>query len=139
MNTEIEKYFRVIKATKSLMHVKLMGHWTKTLAAVIGPGFVDRWKEMIDQFQGTRFYLLIDLTDFETPSYEAKEFIFQTMKYTLPRGFVKAIEISPKAITRIGIKTTASRAEINDQRIVVNSLEEAREILSEWNISYYAS
>jgi hypothetical protein len=131
MEVKIEEYYKFISTKNSILHVELNGFWTKSIVDRIGSHFVDDWKKKVDEFLGSNFYVLVDMSSFSQPSEAAKEYIRQTMEYSFANGFQKAVEIAPKTLTRMGIRDAASQTEVNEYRIQASSMNEALEILKE--------
>ncbi len=71
------------------------------------------------------FFIIADLSEFQPSSLKIQDIIAEGMIYCNEHGLLKAIEVLPNAIQRIGINSAERKSGTSDLRIVTKSLEEA--------------
>ena len=124
---ESSDYYEIVSAEEGVFHFRVKGFWSDEVLAQIGAQFLDQIEGGIDSMGGERFLLLVDTTEFKPPSQKVRDVMTQVMVYARERNLYKTVEIMPSAVTRIAVQQAARESGKDDFRIVVSSLEEARE------------
>jgi hypothetical protein len=121
---DISDYFVVVSTNDGVVHFQLKGFWSEKVAAEIGQEFVKQFKEAIDKMRGQKYFALVDVTEFKTPSPEANELLAQSMKYANQYNLQKAVEVLPSAVLKLSLKDAERQSGESGFRIMVSSVEE---------------
>lgn len=126
---DISKYFRIVSAENSVVHVEHRGSWSDKVIEQMGDEFFRLWKDAVDSIGGERFIVLADLTDFRALGPKLQEYLTRAMSYAKTHNLYKAVEVVSQAQAQIGIKDAALATGKDDFRIVVTSLAQAQKVI----------
>ena len=125
-------HFEVISTADQVFHFRLKGFMSSEVTAQIETDFVALFRENVDSVGegGRAFYLLVDMSKLKTLPPKAKAMVAECMKYLGGFNLIKAVEVMPSALTRVSLDDAAEKSGEDDFRIVVGSVQEARETIN---------
>jgi len=130
-----EDFIEIISTRDEVIHIKLKGFWDKSIVNEISDSLFKTMTEVVESYKGSNFLVLADLSDIGTLTDEMKNAIGRVMKYCLEHGLYKSIQVLPKSMVKMGVDHVVKKVSIQDFRIVVNSLEEAHNVINQVKIN----
>ena len=127
----IADFFK-IQTKNDILYLKLKNRWSDSVATAIGNDFKTIYADAVDGFKGQPFYSLIELApEFKPVDIKVKELMSFGMQYSNTRNLKRSVQIMPDALQRLALQDAAQKAQHNNFRIIVSSLEEGLQKIEE--------
>lgn len=130
-NVNIDDYYRVISVQDNVVHVEIKGFGDDRIIDQIGPQFLALYENAVKQCRGKRFITLADWSTCPVLGKKMIEYFSKAMLILKRYNGYKVVEVIPKALAQIGVKTAAEQTGKDDFRIVVSSLAEAQKVIEQ--------
>lgn len=127
----IDDYHRIVSIQDNVIHVEIKGFWDDHVIDQIGTEFIARYENAIKQLHGKRFITLADWSTCPVLGKRMIEYLGKAMLLVKRYNGYKVVEVIPKALAQMGIKTAAEQTGKDDFRIVVSSLAEAQKVIAQ--------
>lgn len=123
---DLSEHFKIISTSNNTIHCFFEGFWGDFEASEIGEEFYNLCKKVIDSFEGKKFIVLVEQDQsFQLVSFKAQEYISLVMKYAVERNLIKAIEVTPDSVSRLGMNAAELKSGKADFREAYKTMEEA--------------
>ena len=104
---QVEDVFQVKQASEGVFRFKLSGFLDEERIPSVAPRIEDLYCHCVDGFRGQPFVVVADLRDLRVLTEEGEQMVRRLMRYGRTRGLYWSINISPSALTRMGLKNAA--------------------------------
>ena len=126
----VAEYFKVVSVNDRVIHLEHKGFWSDEVAEKIADSIMlDFRRAAIEASSEGPFIMLADLRRIGVLSRKGRIAVSRLMSCAKEYNMYKSIEIIPHAITRLSLREAAELSDVNNFRVMTESLEEALDIV----------